>query len=493
MGFISIDLGTTNIKVAAFDDALHSLGLESVNVAYMRDGDFVEFAADAYFDSVVEAVQHCCQKSFPAAPYPIRQIILTGQAESLIVLDGHYKPIRSAISWLDMRSRKECEELKRTFDSGNCYHITGQPEIIPTWPITKILWLRKNEPSTHERARHFVLLKDYIQYRLTGVLAGEFSIYNFSYYFNIIRKEYWQDILAHCGVGLDQLPPLVAPCTVLGPLKDDLTKALAISPGCTINVGTLDHFAGMIGTGNIREGVLSESTGTVLTIATMVHEPVFSDMHVALHCGPFPDSYVLLPVCESGGISLEWFKNNFLPNDSYRQIDEEASKKAIPNELIFLPYITGVNAPDFNPDATGVFYGIQTKHDRFDFALAVMEGVAHLLKRNIDFIEQAGFRTDVIISTGGGAKSALWSQMKADITQHTIAIPENEEAACLGAAMIGAVSEGVFSNYEDAVAKSVAIKKSYQAGPAEKYGNKHALFNLLLEQVLPVFRFSSRS
>ena len=492
MGFISIDLGTTNIKVAIFDDQLQNLGLESENVTYLRNDDFIEFDAEEYYATVISTIQRCYQKNLLPSSYLIHQIVLTGQAESLVAIDENGNPVRNAISWLDMRSKEECEELKRTFNPETCYQITGQPEIIPTWPITKILWLRRHEPKIYKQVSKYLLLKDYIQFKLTGKIVGEFSIYNFSHYFNITRKEYWREILDYCGIALEQLPSLVEPCTVLGQLKAEVALEVGISPGAMVNVGTLDHFAGMVGTGNIREGIISESTGTVLSIATMVFNPVFGEVHVPLHYGPFKDTYVFLPVCESGGISLEWFKNNFLPNCSYRQIDEESSKKSIPNELIFLPYITGVNAPDFNPDATGIFYGIQTKHDPFDFALAIMEGVSHLLKKNMDYIEKAGFRTEMIISTGGGAKSAIWSQMKADITQHTVAIPQNEEAACLGAAMIGAVSEGIFPSYEEAVAQCVKIKKTYLPQPAGKYLKKHALFNLMFEQALPVFQFARR-
>ncbi|NMB55709.1 MAG: hypothetical protein GYA15_13520 [Leptolinea sp.] len=493
MGFIAIDLGTTNIKVAAFDDELNSLGMVSENVTYQRQDDFVEFDAEQYFDLVIACIRRCCQASFPAPPYPVRQIVLTGQAESLVTLDEDNRPVRPAISWLDMRSKEECEELKHQFPVSVCYRTTGQPEIIPTWPVTKIFWLRRHEPQNYARIARYLLLKDYIQFRLTGRFAGEYSIYNFSHYFNITRKDFWPEILDYCGISRHQLPGLVEPCSILGPVLDDLTGELGLAAGVEVNVGTLDHFAGMVGTGNICAGLISESTGTVLSIATLVNKPDFSQSNLPLHYGPFKDTYVYLPVCESGGISLEWFKKSFLPDLSYAQINTEAGKRTIPNDLIFLPYITGVNAPDFNPDASGVFFGIQSRHDPIDFAIAIMEGVAHLLKRNMDFIEKAGFKTEKIISTGGGARSEIWSQLKADLTRHSVAIPQNEEAACLGAAMIGAVSAGIFSSYEEAACRCVAIKKVYNPQPADKLAAKHALFNQLYEQMLPVYRQAARN
>ena len=487
MNFISIDLGTTNIKVATYDDKLNELAIENENVVYIKDGDIVEFDARRYYDLIEKAIVRCCEKSFSEKPFPVQQIILTGQAESLIIVDQKMEPLRNGISWLDMRSGEECIELKNSFSSDTCYHITGQPEIIPTWPITKILWLKKNEPEIFSQICKFLLLKDYILFRLTGKLAGEFSIYNFSHYFDITKKKYWNQILTYCGVSLDQLPPLIEPCTILGEITSNVAAKLDMSPSTKVNVGTLDHFSGMIGTGNITEGIISESTGTVLSIATMVEKPVFSDARVPCHYGPFKDSYVLLPVCESGGISLEWFKNQFISEDSYESINDEINRRAIPNELIFLPYITGVNAPDFNSNAKGVFYGIQLKHDKYDFAYAVMEGITHLLKINIDHIEKAGYSVEKIISTGGGAKSDLWSQLKANITGYEVAIPSNEEAACLGAAMIGVVSEGVFQSYEEAINKCVSIKKQFLPKEMEPFSKKHILFRNLYEALASVF------
>lgn len=492
MGIISIDLGTTNIKVAAYNKSLQLLFIETENVKYLSDGDRVEFDAEQYFEMVSSAIRSCCERSYSAADN-MHQIVLTGQAESLIMINTEGKPLRKGISWLDTRSKEECEELTAAFDEETCFQITGQPAIIPTWPITKMLWIRKHEPHIFSQVAKYLMLKDYIQFRLTGKLYGEYSIYNFTHYFDIRKKQYWEEMIAYCGVSVDQLPQLVEPCTNIGAITRAVADDLGLHPETTVNVGTLDHFAGMIGTGNIREGIISESTGTVLSIATMVHSPVFGNMRIPCHYGPFKDTYVLLPVCESGGISLEWFKGNFLEDYTFSEMNVELQKKKIPNELIFLPYITGVNAPDFNPNASGVFYGIKLKHDKLDFTLAIMEGVVHLLKKNMMCLEQVGVKAEMIISTGGGARSELWSQMKSDITEYIVAIPENEEAACLGAAMIGAVSDGLFPSYEEAVEQCVAIKHKFMPKHNDKFQKKHELFNRLFDQIIPVYDYDAEN
>lgn len=490
MGFISIDLGTTNIKAILFTDDLEQVFEISETVKYIKTGKYVEFSAEKYANNVLGLIKRCKDKLSDKSDH-IRTIVLTGQAESLVVIDKNGKPLRNGISWLDMRSEKECEELQSVFDQEKSYRITGQVSIIPTWPITKILWIKKNEPGIYNNVYKFLLLKDYIQYILTEKIVGEYSIYNFTYYFDIEKKEYWTEILDYCDIKPEQLPQLIEPCTDIGSISTNAAETIGIDTETTVNVGTLDHFAGMIGTGNIREGIISESTGTVLSIATLLKEPFFSNEKIPCHYGPFKNSYVLLSVCESGGISLEWYKTKFIEEKSFVEIDKILESRNTFNNLIFLPYITGVNAPEYNGEMRGVFYGINLNHDKYDFAAAVMEGVSHLLKKNINLFEKTGINTSEIISTGGGAKSRYWTQIKADVTDYKIAIPENQEAACFGAAIIAAVAGNIFSSYEDAVIKTVSIKHYVKPQTEQTlknyYSKKHKIFNQLYRQISSVY------
>jgi len=487
VSIIAVDLGTTNVKVAVFDEELRLRATQSHAVCYLRGRNTVEFDAAEYYRMVAQSISSCRSRAGMDSS-SVRQIVITGQAESLVVLGADGEPSYNGISWLDMRSTAECCELRGAFSEDCTYQITGQPSIIPTWPITKILWLRKNEPEVFHCASKYLLLKDYITYRLTGELAGDFSIYNFSHYFDISKKKFWPEILNYCEVRPDQLPALVEPQTVIGGLTSAASESLGLARTTKVNVGALDHFAGMIGTGNIEPGTVSETTGTVLSIATMVRKLENTGQRIPLHYGPFVDTYVYLPVCESGGVSLEWFKERFLAEMDYGQLDAALLTRPRPTDVAFLPYLTGVNAPDFNPDASGVFFGLKLTHDKVDLAQAVMEGVAHLLKKNIDLFENAGIRATGIVSTGGGARSDYWSQVKADITGYTVSIPENEEAALLGAAMIGAISEKYFCTFREAVDRCVRIKKCFHPSAREHYRMKHDLFELLYSQMLPVFK-----
>jgi xylulokinase len=484
MQFIAVDLGTTNTKAGVFNEEMLCLKMLSRPVHYSREGHFVEFDAESYVQDLLGLIRELAASPEVDAR-KVANITLTGQAESLVVLDSQMKPLMPAISWMDDRSAEACAELEKQFSKETYYARTGQLAILPTWPATKILWLKKHLPTVHEKARYYVLLKDYIAYVLSGKLAGDRSIATFSFYFDIYSKQYWPQMLEACHIREAQLPELIEPCSDLGPLRPELLGSLGLDSGVHVNTGTLDHFAGMVGTGNVLPGTITLSMGTVMGLSTMAQMPVNMQKGIALHYGFLPDSYVMLPVAESGGICLEWFKRTCMPGDSYEEINRVLQDRSV-DEPIFLPYILGANAPEFDLNAAGMFYGLHDRHDRYDMAHAIMEGVAHLLRKNCDHIMSSGALIQRIVSTGGGTKSALWCQLQADITGLPIHIPQQEEAACMGAAMIGAVSAGRYENYEAAAKAVVRIERSYQPRTSALLERKHRQFNALYQAMKSV-------
>lgn len=478
--YAGIDLGSTNIKIALYDADFHLVDRRSSPVSYIRDNGVVEFDACIYFDELIALLGEMVRENHVTQ---LRELALTGQAESLVVLGKDGAPLMNAISWMDERSVSECEELARRFSPEVCEAVTGQMSVLPTWPATKILWLKHNRPEVYGNAATYMLLKDYIVYRLTGIKLADMSIATFSFYFDIYNKCYWKEMLDAIGVSEAQLPPLTEPCTVAGTLLPELENGL--SADVKINIGTLDHFAGMIGTGNIRPGSITLSTGTVMALAAMCGKPAPRSCGIAMHYGFLPDTHVMLPVAESGGVSLEWFKKTCMPSIDYDRMNAVLSERE-PNELLFLPYLVGTNAPEFDAEANGVFWGLRQEHDVYDMAAAVMEGVACVLRKNCDYIAKNGVVPEAIIATGGGAKSAVWCKMQADITGLPILIPQEKEAACLGAAMIAAVGDGRFDGYEAAARHCVAIANRYEPHPSAQTERKYRRFCALYDAALKI-------
>ena len=482
--YAGIDLGSTNIKVALYDENLTLIDRQSRPVVYIRDNGFVEFDALKYAEDLAGLLADMTKAN---GIKQLTEMAFTGQAESLVVLDGEGKPLMNAISWMDERSTEECEELAKQFDAATCEAVTGQMAVLPTWPATKILWLKHHRPEIYEAAATYMLLKDYVVYYLTGVKKADMSIATFSFYFDIYNKHYWQEMLSAIGISESQLPELCEPCSVAGTLKDELAEDMGIACGTKVNVGTLDHFAGMIGTGNIAPGGITLSTGTVMALAAMCGVPAPRSCGIAMHYGFLPDTHVMLPVAESGGVSLEWFRRSCMGTTDYDTMNAELLKRQ-PNELLFLPYLVGTNAPEFDTDATGVFWGLRQEHDAIDMAGAVMEGVAFVLRKNCDYIAKNGVKPTSIIATGGGAKSPVWCQLQADITGLPVRIPAEKEAACLGAAMIAAVSDGRWSGYEAAANDCVSMLHQYDPNPTARSERKYRRFCALYEAALQIGR-----
>ena len=481
--YIGVDLGSTNIKVALYDETFKMLDSRGVPVEYVRDGGVVEFDAWEYCADLTKLLAQLMQGREDAA---LCSISFTGQAESLVCVGADGKPLMNAISWMDERSTEECEVLSRQFSADVVYQTTGQMEICPTWPATKILWLKKHRPDVYENTQTYMLLKDYVVFYLTGRKMADMSIATFSLYFDIYKKCYWQEMLDAIGVTNTQVPTLAEPCSVAGTLRPEIAAQIGASNETVVNIGTLDHFAAMVGTGNIQSGGINLSMGTVMALATMAPDRSKLGENVAVHYGFLPDTYVLLPVASSGGVSLEWFRRTCMPQVDYGELNRVLAQREGCGQLLFLPYLVGTNAPEFDANATGVFWGLRQGNDAFDMARAVMEGVSFLLKKNCQSLKDADLPCDSILAVGGGTKSAIWCQMWADIAGIPVKIPQEQEAACLGAAMIGAVADGLFATYADAVSACVAIKATYQPDPSNTYEEKYQKFCALYHATLNI-------
>lgn len=474
--YLGIDLGSTNIKAALYDENINLIDCKSIPVSYIRENGFVEFDAQKYAENLVGLLSELlCVNNVDN----VSEIAFTGQAESLVVVGKDGRPLMNAISWMDERSASECLALEKLFSKQECEEVTGQQAVLPTWPATKILWLQKNRPHVFENAQTYMLLKDYVVFYLTGNKVSDMSIATFSFYFDIYKKCYWKKMLDAINITEDKLPPLTEPCTVVGNLKEEIINKLGLKGTTKVNVGTLDHFAGMIGTGNISEGKITLSTGTVMAMATFSKKDASDISGIAMHYGFIPDTHIMLPVAESGGVSLEWFKTSCMKDVSFKEIDLTVKERKR-NNILFLPYLVGTNSPEFDPRASGVFWGLRGEHDAFDMAYAVMEGVGFLLKKNCEYIEKNGSVIKTIIATGGGSKSDVWCQLQADITNLPIMIPKEKEAACLGAAIIAAVSDGKLESFEKA-SQLIEFEKVFEPSQYDALKEKYKQFNKLYE------------
>lgn len=495
---LAIDLGTTAIKVLLFQSNGQVISNSTQEYKLLTPTELaVELEVEKYWNAFKKGLTEVLAQA-KIDSSKIKSIGISAQGETLILVDKEGKSLTNAIVWLDNRAQQEAEELVKEFGNENTYHITGQVEIVPTWPAAKILWFKKHKPDIYRQVAKYLLIEDYFIYRLCGKYVCEGSLICSTVYWDIIKKAWWKDMLSYLGVKEVQLPEIRESGEVVGSIQLKIARELGLSADTLVTTGALDQACGAIGVGNLVPGVISENTGAALAICATVDHPIFDKKgRMPCHYHGIPDTY-MAHTFTTGGMGLRWFRDkfcsleidisSFINIDSYNLLDQEAAQ--VPpgcNGLVMLPHLQGAMAPESNPKAKGVFYGFTLHHGKAHFIRSIMEAIAFAVQRNIDVLEDLGIKVDEIRSLGGGSRSLLWSQIKADVTQRSVYIMENEEAACLGAAMLAGVATGIYSNLKVATKKMVSIKKKVKPNKANmdiyKQGYKRytSLYNSLLD------------
>ncbi len=476
---IGLDLGTTALKIALFDEKGAMLGVSTQEYPLNTPKvNFVEVEAETYWTAFKNGLNDL-KKTYAFREDDEISLAISAQGETLLCIDKNGRVLRPAIVWMDNRAEEEAAMFKEKFGDEMCYKVTGQVSFEPCWPASKILWLKRNEPGVFESTDKFLLIEDYFLYRMTGYFYTEGSLVCSSTYWDITKKCYWKEMLDFIGIRESQLPVVEESGVVVGTLLEETAKDLGLDCKVTVCTGALDQVACAIGAGNIKEGMFSETIGAALAIVAPVSHPVFDPTRtMPLHYFALPDTY-MIHTFTNGGMTLRWFRDKFCQaemdtealggGDAYDIISREVSKVEPGCEgLVMLPHLAGSMAPDMNAKAKGVWFGFTLNHKRPHFARAIMESLGFILRRNLEALKNMGVEVDEVRSIGGGAKSPVWNQIKSDINDVTLVTVKTKEAGCLGAAILAGAATGIFTSVEDAVNNMIQIKDTYKADPANK-------------------------
>lgn len=498
---ISVDAGTTASKISIFSENGELLAKSTHEYSLITPSPLeVEISADTLWKAFAAGVGDVLEKT-KVNPEDVAALGISAQGETLIPIGKDGKPLRNAIVWLDNRAQEEAKTLDSRFDDGTSYKITGQVKIVPTWPASKILWIRRNEPDLFKMVHKYLLVEDYLVYKMTGKLVAEGSLLCSTVYWDITKKKWWHEMLQYLDVSEDQLPEIRESGEVVGELLPERAKELGLSNKTIVCTGALDQAAGAVGVGNIKPGIFSENTGAALAICATLEKPVFDPKRrMPIHYHAMPDTY-MAHTFTTGGMVLRWFRDNFsqqeinvaqaIGKDAYDLMGAEANR--VPpgcGGLVMLPHLQGAMAPEADPNAKGVFFGFTLHHTRAHFARAIMEAIGCIVRRNIEVLEDLKIQVKEIRSLGGGARSSIWAQIKADITSRPVLVPTNEEAACLGAALLAGTALGMFKSLDDACQKIVKIGGRFQPIPenVKAYDSTFRIYVELYENLKGLFQ-----
>jgi sugar (pentulose or hexulose) kinase len=473
---LTIDVGTTSVKTIMFD--MEGNIIEKISKEYSLDTsgeNMVELPGKVYWNTCKISMCELLKKS-GADSKEIGIIAVTTQGETFVTIDRDGNDTGDAIVWLDNRAAKESVLIEEKFGLNTFFKTTGLGEISPGWPAPKILWLKKNNPERFEKTVKFLLLQDYILYKLTGEYACELTNASSTGYLDINKGNWWQEMLEYLEIDKSNLGTPVKSGAVVGKLKKNIAAELGLSSETKVAAGAYDQAASAIGGGNVAAGVVTETTGTALVLVSTVDSlnyDIKGNITYFRHC--ISGKYMALVYSQTAGIILKWFKDQFCQleeinskdKDIYYILDEMASKvPAGSDDLLLSPHFAGKTSPNINSAAKGIFSGITLQHTKAHFVRTILESTGYMLRENAEFLQKAsGSSVKSIYSIGGGAKSTLWCQIKSSILNKPVNVPECFESTSLGTAMLAYTALGVTSNLEEACSKFVTIKEVIRPEP----------------------------
>ncbi|MHC4675585.1 MAG: xylulokinase [Planctomycetota bacterium] len=500
---LGIDAGTSALKVALFNEGGQAVAESNEEYSLIMPAiDMVELDAEEYWKACVRGIRHTVQAA-QVDKNDINALSISSQGETFVPIGTDGRPLRNAIVESDNRSTEESELIIEKFGKDKLYEVTGQPYVFPCWMGTKILWLRNNEPTLFSKVHKYLLVEDYLLFRFTGEFTCEHSMICSSLFYDTKERKWWDEMLEFLNISAGQLGAVRDSGQVVAPLTPKAAEETGLSASTVAVTGALDQAAAMIGCGNIKPGIITESTGNVLAIcATMDQYKIDPRRRSPIHCHAVPDCYYLLPWCRTAGAVLKWFRDEFCQEDIVLSRQEKLSSYALLNSqalnvppgcegLVMLPHLLGAIYPEFNAAARGVFFGITLQHTKAHFVRSIMESVAYMLRINLEVFKELGITVDQIVSLGGASRSELWSQIKADVTSKPLRLLEDGHLApARGAAVLAGVAMGVYVSLEQACQQTIKVKKIIEpdSGNQEAYLKGYQTYLKLYETLEPLFK-----
>ncbi|MFA6470534.1 MAG: FGGY family carbohydrate kinase [Candidatus Latescibacterota bacterium] len=467
--FLGIDSGTSSVKTALVESEKGILDIASQECLPVYANGFVEIEMNVYWEAVKSCIGELRSRN-PEKIKSISAISVSSQGVTFTTVDSKGNDLGNAVVAYDERAKDEAEQIISLFGAQKIFDRTGQPVVSETYEASKLLWVRRREPEKFRAIDKILLVHDYLIYKLTGRFITVPSILSSSLLFDVRKRVWWDEMLDFIGLSPKQLPEISDAGEPVGNISPEVSSETGIPQSALIVAGAIDQLCGMIGIGNIRPGILSESTGSFLAVHTVTTD-FFDKKEAGIHnfCGFQKKDFVLIGICPTAGSAFEWIKKIFFDcggntpgTYTFENICEKAG--AVPpgaEGLLMLSHLAGKGSPSPNPPVKGMFYGFGLGHRQEHFARACMESVAYMLRNNLDVLRDNGLSISKIYSFGGGARSDLWNGIKADVCGLAIESSGGSEPGCLGAAIIAGTGSGIYNSIADGCSALVKRGKIY--------------------------------
>ena len=390
----------------------------------------------------------------------------SGQMHGAVLLDDAGEVVRPALIWCDVRTGKQCSDLNQQIGPERIIQLTCNPAL-PNFTLTKLLWVREQEPDNWARVRSVMLPKDYVRYRLTGERATDVADASGTLMLDVAGRRWSSEILSATGIDSALLPSLHESPDVCARISAAGADATGLAAGTPVVAGAGDQAAGATGMGIVQPGAVSATIGTSGVVFAATDRPAL-DPKGRLHtfCHAVPGRWHVMGVTQAAGLSLRWLRDQLLPGSAQNGADpydlltaEAATVPAGSDGLLWTPYLMGERTPHLDGSARAALIGLTASHTRAHIVRAILEGVAFSLKDTFSIFEDMNVPVKNIRLGGGGARSPLWRQIQADVYGHDVEIVEAEEGAAYGAAILAGVGSGIWPSVDTACQSVVRVRE----------------------------------
>ena len=412
-------------------------------------------------------------------PEAIACVGFSGQMHGAVMLDAKDQVVRPALIWCDVRTQKQCDDLNQKIGAERMIQLTCNPALT-NFTLTKLLWVRDNEPANWARVRSIMLPKDYVRFRLTGERATDVADASGTLMLDVARRQWSREILDVCAIDAAFLPSLHESPAVCAKVSAAGAEATGLTVGTLVVAGAGDQAAGATGMGIVQPGSVSATIGTSGVVFAATDRPALDPKgRVHTFCHAVPNRWHVMGVTQAAGLSLRWFRDQFLGSsglaaaksrghDPYDQLTAEAAVIGAGSDgLFWTPYLMGERTPHLDATARAALIGLTASHTRGHIVRAILEGVAYSLQDTFTIFQEMNVPVTNIRLGGGGARSPLWRQIQADVYGQAVEIVEAEEGAAYGAALLAGVGADVWPSVDAACAAVVRVREQVPVNPKD--------------------------
>ena len=485
---LAFDIGTSSIKASLFgsDGNVYKIYSYEYKTFFDENGG-AEQAPDEWWNGVIKI---CQQISKEIGGDRIAVMSFSGQESGLVLVDENGKIIRNSMIHCDMRAQKEASDLLTYMSEDEFFHITGHVASAG-YTVTKLMWVKTNEPTHYHNICKVLNAKDYIVYKLTGIFVTDHTDASFTGMYDINTKKWSEKICTVIGIDMEKLPEIKESTFIAGKTDEHFYKLTQLESGIPVVLGAGDGQCASIGCGAVKPGKIYNSLGTsswITVILKNVPERCDKCLETSGHpAGDFANSGGTM---QTAGTAREWAIQQLYADSKAEIIFEELSQTHPErNKLIFLPYLNGERVPWWDRNARGTFIGINSNTTRADMLRAVLEGIAFNLRIILDVAKRYE-KFDQMIAFGGLTKDKIFCQILADIYEMPVVTLKNaSHITALGAAIIGGVAVGIYDDFS--IAEKLAQKDQIYY-PNEKnkqiYEKKYAIFKKSYGSLKAIFQ-----